>query len=141
MLHSDAPDGNQWYDQNGLINEAIYQDYTVTVENDYYVIRSLSDCSSQPSNTIHVIVTGIELSDKGRTIKVYPNPVSDEVTIEMEEQTDRYAIEVLNLSGLVVYEGSFTQKTKVQTSNFVPGVYLIRIGKGNAFELIKIIVE
>ncbi len=38
VLHSDAPDGNQWYDQNGLINEAIYQDYTVTVENDYYVI-------------------------------------------------------------------------------------------------------
>ncbi len=141
VLHSDAGDGNQWYDLNGLIHEAIYQDYEVTDYNGYYVIVTLSNCSSQPSNTIHVVATGIELSDIKRIIKVYPNPVSDEFTIEMEGQNDRYAFEVVNASGMVVYDGSFTQKTKVQTSNFAPGIYLIKIGTGNAYEFIKIIVE
>jgi uncharacterized protein (TIGR02145 family) len=52
ILHSDAVEGNQWYDQNGLIYGAASQDYSVTTDGDYYCIVTLNGCSSDKSNTI-----------------------------------------------------------------------------------------
>jgi hypothetical protein len=141
VLQSDAPEGNQWYDQNGLINEAINQDYTVTVENTYYTIVSLSGCSSLPSNAIHVIVTGIESTETESRINVYPNPVSDEFTVEYDGFNDRSYLEIVNISGWVVYQGSFSRKTTVQADNFLPGLYMIRVSNGNTTDFIKILVE
>ena len=54
ILHSDAPFGNQWYNQNGIIDSAINQDYTVTNSGDYFVIVTLLGCNSDTSNILNV---------------------------------------------------------------------------------------
>jgi hypothetical protein len=141
VLHSDAPEGNQWYAHEGLINGATEQDYEVTEINSYFVIVTLFNCSSQPSNTIQVITTGIGLSDKVHSVKVYPNPVINEFTIETEGNKERFSFEILNISGQVVYEGNFIEKTTILSSEFLPGVYLIKLGNGKDFEFIKILIE
>ncbi len=138
-LHSDASSGNQWFNQNGLINGATNQNYTVTVDGDYYVIVSLSGCSSVPSNTINVTVTGIEVVESDRIIKVYPNPVSDELIIELEGNNENVRFDILNSIGQIVFKGNLADKTTVQTSNFAPGVYLIKLENGKTFEFKKII--
>jgi hypothetical protein len=140
-LHSDAPIGNQWYDQTGPIAGATNQEYTVTVDGDYYVIVSSLGCSSDPSNTINVMVTGIELVDDSKVIKVYPNPVSNELTIEIEGNSDKLDFEILNAIGQVVFKGNFIEKTTLHTTNFAPGVYLIKLENGKTFEFKKIIKE
>ncbi len=141
VLHSDAPTGNQWYDQTGPIAGATNQEYTVTVDGDYYVIVSSLGCSSDPSNTINVMVTGIELVDDSKVIKVYPNPVSNELIIEIEGNSDKLDFEILNAIGQVVFKGNFIEKTTVHTTNFAPGVYLIKLKNGKTFEFKKIIKE
>ncbi len=67
ILHSDAPEGNQWYNQIGLINNAINQDYTATTSGSYYVIVTLLGCSSEASNTINysnpINITTLSVTD------------------------------------------------------------------------------
>ncbi|MEN6353760.1 MAG: T9SS type A sorting domain-containing protein, partial [Bacteroidales bacterium] len=76
ILNSSAISGNQWYDQNGLIVGANDQNYTVTSDGDYYVIvTDGNSCTSEPSEIVHVIVTGIENTGMDK-IKVYPNPTT-----------------------------------------------------------------
>jgi len=141
VLHSDATLGNQWYDQNGLINGATNQDYTATANGDYYVIVTLLECSSEPSNTITVIVTTIEVVEHGRITKVYPNPVSDKLIIEIEGGKEMINFEIFNTIGQVVSKGNLVEKTTVQTNHFAPGVYLVKLENGITFEFKKIVKE
>ena len=74
-------------------------------------------------------------------IKVYPNPVINELTIEMAGNNKPVKFEIIDLTGKVVYKESFVQKTTVLTSTFMPGSYLVRFESGNISELKKIIIK
>ncbi len=141
VLQSDAPSGNQWYDQNGAITGATYQDYSYSANGDYYVIVTLLNCSSDPSNTITISNTGIEsLYDNG-VLKIYPNPVSNELVIESTTNSNNISFEILNSVGQKVYSGNVTDKTIVPTTDFAPGIYVLRLGNGKEFEFRKIVKE
>jgi hypothetical protein len=139
ILHSDATNGNQWYDVSGMINGATSQDYTATSNNDYYVIVTAAGCKSDTSNILNVLITGVEVKESNREIKVYPNPVSDELTIEMPGNINITNFEIFNSLGQVVYKGIITEKTIVQTDNFPPGFYLIKLGNLKTFKFIQAI--
>ena len=94
---------------------------------------------SQASIAIKIITTGIESTENHQTIKVYPNPVSGELTIEFKGNNDRIGFEILNSKGQVVFEGDLEEKTVVQTNNFPQGVYLMKTGDGRTLEFTKII--
>ncbi len=141
VLHSNAPSGNQWYDQSGFINGATNQDYTVSVNGDYQVIVTLVGCSSEASNTINVILNDIEVVDNDCIIKVYPNPVSNELVIEIEGNNKKVNFDILNVIGQVVFKGNLVEKTTVQTSNFKPGLYIFKLKNCKTFEFKKIIKE
>ncbi len=141
VISSDTPSGNQWYNQNGLIEGATDQDYTVISDGDYYVIVTLLGCNSDPSNTITVTVTSIESIDTSKIIKVYPNPVSNELIIEIEGNNEKVNFEIYNAAGQVVSKGEFIEKTIVQTSIFAPGLYVVKLSNGEFFEFKKIIKE
>jgi len=51
-LTSSALSGNQWYNQNGIINGATNQSYTVVSNGIYYVIVTMDGYVSEPSNSI-----------------------------------------------------------------------------------------
>ena len=138
VLHSNALTGNQWYNQNGLISGATNQDYPVISNGNYYIRVTLSGCSSDASNTISITNTGIEKVGNSSVIKVYPNPFSSEFRIEMEGNIQKLNFEILNTSGQVVFTGNFLEKTTVQTSNFAPGMYFIKLQNGKTFDFIKI---
>ncbi len=138
ILQSDAPNGNQWYNQNGLINGAVNQKYTISADGDFYVVVSMSGCSSNPSNIIRVSLTGIDAVETDRTIKVHPNPISNEITIEKEGVNGKVRFDILNIIGQIVFKGDFDDKTTIQTNKFAPGVYFIKIENGNIFKFIKI---
>jgi hypothetical protein len=140
ILHSDALTGNQWYNQTGIINGAIQQYYTSTSNGDYYVIVTLV-CSSSASNIISILNTGIVFGENNKSIKVYPNPVSKELIIELEGNKEILNFEILNSLGQPVYKGMLYDKTKVKTDKFKPGFYYLKLTKGDSSEIIKIIKE
>ncbi|OFY05020.1 MAG: hypothetical protein A2W93_11870 [Bacteroidetes bacterium GWF2_43_63] len=139
VLSSDAVSGNQWYDQNGIIAGATNQNYSATVNGDYFVIVTLLGCSSDSSNTIQVTSAGIESVASAGIIKVYPNPVSNELTIESNQE--KLHFEILNAVGQVVYSGCFDEITTVPTNNFEPGVYVIKFENSCTSEFQKIIKQ
>ncbi len=85
--------------------------------------------------------TGINDNKDNHKFNVYPNPFSDELTIEMREDMEKASFELLNSVGQIVKHGSFIGKTLINTSNLASGVYLIKLQQGNTFEVKKLIKE
>ena len=140
-LHSNSTIGNQWFNNNGLIDGAISQDYTPKTSGDYYVVVSANGCSSNSSNIMHFIPTGINPIESAKSVKAYPNPVTNELTIELEGNSVRANFVILNSLGQAIYNGTIFEKTTIQTTNFTTGVYLIKLESGKTFEFKKVIKQ
>jgi hypothetical protein len=85
-----------------------------------------------------IVATNCTLNKIGN-IKVYPNPVSNELTIEITGNTVPVNFEIFDVLGSVIYQGNLMEKVTVQTSNFAHGVYLVKLENGKIFEFKKII--
>jgi hypothetical protein len=138
VLNSNTSPGIQWYNQNGIINGATSQSYTALSSGDYYAIQTLDGCSSEASNILHIVVSGIGEIKNDKAIKVYPNPFTNELIIEIEGNNEKQDFEILNTIGQVVFKGTIIEKTTVRTGNFVPGIYLIKLKNGKYFEFKKL---
>jgi len=141
ILSSNSATANQWYNQNGIINGATNQNYTPTVNGNYYVIVVLNGCSSMPSNTISVTITGIYENIKSSNIDFYPNPFHNELTIISKGNIDNINYEILNAVGQVICKGKLMDQTIVETSNFAGGIYIIKLENESNFEYIKIVKD
>jgi hypothetical protein len=141
ILHSDAPLGNQWYKNDSLITGATSQDFTVKLNGNYHVIVTINGCSSDLSNKLNVVSIGIESVLDNKLIKVYPNPVSNDLVIEIEGNRHEIGFEILNTSGQTVVKSKMVERTIVQTSNFSRGLYLVKLENGRTFEFKKIVKE
>lgn len=85
------------------------------------------------------IPTGIEPNESAKSVKVYPNPITNELVIEFEGNTNKINFEVLNAIGQVVFNGILLERVVVQTASFIPGIYLIKLKSGKTFEFKKVI--
>jgi hypothetical protein len=85
--------------------------------------------------------TGINETKDTHLFNVYPNPISDELTIEMRGGREKVNFELVNSIGQTVQNGSFIEKTVIQANNLATGVYLIKLQHGNTFEVTKLIKE
>jgi photosystem II stability/assembly factor-like uncharacterized protein len=128
LLHSDAPEGNQWYDANGPIPGATDQDYLALVDGDYYVIVTLEGCESDPSNTLNIIISSTGIVAGKTNLLIYPNPVSDQLMIEVPGNTKLIPYEIHDAFGALVFSGEVAEKSYVDTKALVPGIYFIQIG-------------
>jgi hypothetical protein len=72
---------------------------------------------------------------------IYPNPVSDELAIEIIGNKETVNFEIFNSIGQIVNKGSFVEKTVVQFNSFLPGIYFIKLDNGKMCEYKKIIKE
>ena len=85
--------------------------------------------------------TGINENKDNHLFNFYPNPVSDELTIEMRGDREKVSFELLNSIGQTVQNGSFIEKTVIQMTSLVHGVYLLKLQNCNTFEVKKLIKE
>jgi len=141
ILQSSAANGNQWYKTNALINGAVLREYAPTVKGDYSVVVSLNGCSSDPSVAYTFIPTGIEMQLNKQEIKVYPNPVNHQLTIEYTGNKEPLDFVIYNTIGQAIFNGTLLEKTTVQTSHFKPGAYLVKFGIDKTSETRMIIKE
>ncbi|NLL29182.1 MAG: T9SS type A sorting domain-containing protein [Bacteroidales bacterium] len=104
----------------------------------YYRLKQTDfDGSFEYSKPISVICNDELLEE----IKVYPNPVTDELTIEAIGNNEVLNFEIINPMGEVVCKNSFVQKTTVQTSKLAKGAYVVKIENGQKIEFIKIVKQ
>ncbi len=131
LLHSDAPVGNQWYDGNGIIAGETAQDFIAPQTGDYYTIVTLNGCTSETSNVVIIDFTAIDPVESGKNIIVYPNPVKDDMVIEMPGNRENVKFEILNSLGQVVFKGHMLDKVIVKMTKYAVGAYVIKVSGEN----------
>lgn len=77
------------------------------------------------------------------SIRVYPNPASDHLNIDMKGIATPYAIRLVDLSGKTVYQTTASQQTiQVPVHQFSTGVYMLVIQNGDQQKRIeKVVIE
>ncbi len=129
-LHSNSALGNQWYNQNGIINGAVNQNYTPTESGDYYVIITQNGCSSTSSIFNYNFLANDEfvLSDN---IKIFPNPTNSKINIDFGNQFKLIGsqIKITNLLGQEIFESKINQQIiEISLSSMATkGLYFVRI--------------
>ena len=80
----------------------------------------------------------LELSN----ISLYPNPASEEITIDLKKTYSSVEVEVINLNGRVFSSDLFNQKNKLNLIlNGAPGVYFIKIQADGYTRNMRVIKE
>ncbi|MBN2350564.1 MAG: T9SS type A sorting domain-containing protein, partial [Bacteroidales bacterium] len=132
ILYSDAIAGNQWYDENGIINGATGQEYIPASAGNYYVIVTNDEnCSSEPSNIINYVPTGIVKSELSKIIKLYPNPTDGKVRLSLAgENSHKISVEVLDILGQTLEIDKVElpdNQIEINLKGLSGGTYLVKI--------------
>jgi hypothetical protein len=147
ILSSNAPSGNQWYMENVAIPGATGQTYTAIQTGHYWDIVTLNTCSSDTSNHIYFVMTGIlDLTDAG-ILSVYPNPSDGMFTIVISSPTLKtFTLSVINNLGLKIIESRDIQVNGKVSRNLdlrsaPEGVYTIILHNDETHVVKKIIIN
>jgi len=147
-LHSDASEGNQWYDSQGAIAGATGQTYTCEWEDVFHVVVANEfGCESDPSNSIHVVISGIEDIETSKKLSIYPNPFNEKVQIEFTlEQGTQYTLAVFNALGQEVQVVSENQSAtgekqafEISATRLERGIYFCKLITGEEVLIQKMI--
>jgi hypothetical protein len=83
----------------------------------------------------------MEEINPNKLFTVYPNPVSNELTLKAKGIAGNIRYEILNMFGQVVLQGYFTEQAIINTSGLRSGTNLIKCSTDKAVEIIKIVKE
>lgn len=140
--------------QNSL-SDPNYLTYQATADWRVYGNLGYSCIPSKPSGTNNVLVNavksrsniqnnktiGLKENNINANIKLYPNPVKESFTVEIENLQIDYAVEIHNVLGELVYQsGSIKGKNNFNTSDFSPGVYTVSIKQEGKTSCVKRII-
>ena len=87
------------------------------------------------------LATGVGEVTGATALSVYPNPVKNQLTIEVKDNSRALSFELLNIGGQVVYRGTVVDKAIIPTGNFMPGIYILRLEIDGRFEFKRIVKE
>ncbi len=159
-----GPDYKVWrYNSIGHVYDSLFYDgpcggndeiLAARFDNTNYLIVTGSTCESS-SNVNYgttmryvtpAIATGLETENIHNKILLFPNPTSNEVTIDLGERDDQTVeIKCVNVVGQVVYQNEINTQDailKLNTSSFAEGLYFITLNGENALrKTIKVMIE
>jgi len=133
QLISDALTGNQWFDDNGMIQNATSNTFTPTFSGNFYAkVLNSQGCYSMPSNVISFGTLGIntnELSD----VKLFPNPFRNEFTITFNND-ENVNIAIFNTVGQLVTSPTANSKSSrnlktitIDATGLEKGIYFVQL--------------
>ena len=95
-----------------------------------------------------VVAVSIGIVDANNTnwlISVYPNPATDEATLNYNfKQDDKVNLEIINLIGEVLHKEELVNrsgKTVLDTHMLSNGVYFVRFNSSSHKETIKLVIS
>ncbi|HXB39720.1 MAG TPA: phospholipase D-like domain-containing protein [Bacteroidia bacterium] len=110
------------------------------IVNQYY--QSLCKNFTDMGGTACPAINGIEAYDYGQMqCAVYPNPFSDEITVDVKNSGEKLTIRITDPLGKTVLEkeGYYTNRMKINTSALSHGIYFVRVFDGSNSFIQKII--
>jgi aminopeptidase YwaD len=85
-----------------------------------------------------------EIKEESNSVKVYPNPAKDFLTIDLSEIIDKESIiKIYNSLGQIIFEEkkAESEKIAITTSFLGKGIYFIQINEKNKVSSKKVIIE
>jgi hypothetical protein len=110
--------------------------YRFTVTND-------QGCNSPEVTVTLPIVTGLPV-ENNTSLRLYPNPVKDHFTVDLDHETIRALIELTSLQGNLIFSSEheiYNGKLEVNVDELPPGMYLLRITAGDAVSQFRFVKE
>lgn len=106
------------------------------------IVNDGKEDSQQSSVTItvtHIITSNVQLSEL--SLKVYPNPFSGSVTIDLGKTLDFSSqLSIYSASGSLLLQQKLNDtSTSIDLSSLVPGSYLVKVLNNNEIKTIKLI--
>jgi hypothetical protein len=133
----------QWNLAGNAISGATSQFYTATQSGFYTVtITDANGCSKTSAVANVTCATGIQ-DVALTTIKVYPNPTSNDVQIDFGALVNKGTIKVYNTVGAIVQEIKIENQniSTLHLANYANGVYWLSVQINNQTQRIKIVKQ
>lgn len=114
------------------ITGTTYVDENLAYNTEYcYTITSMgANSESDPSEEACAITLGESLSENTSSFNIFPNPATDNLSIEANEEITE--VNIYNIIGVSVYNEQCTNNNlNVNISEFNSGVYFIKVKTGN----------
>lgn len=84
----------------------------------------------------------VEELETNTTLNIYPNPVQNELTIEIPSVYESVQVQLYNILGKKVLETTVTNtESKINVSVFANGIYLLKIDTNDLSKTIKLIIN
>jgi len=133
----------QWVECPGfsVLNGETNQSFTATQNGDYAVI--ITDANGCTDTSTCVTIDDVSLSkfDKNN-IKVYPNPASNNLVIEVDESYMNAKISINDSKGAEVLNSSLKSKvSNIDLSDLVNGVYYLEVESSQERMIQKIVIQ
>ena len=133
----------QWINcgDSSIIAGATDQAYTTSANGDYAVIVTVGECSD--TSACYVVTTiGIVGSVFGATVSTYPNPVSEQLTINFGKKMEKVRVDITSVIGQVVCSSVFENSFRINLPLNAPsGTYFVRLISGEEALTFKIVKE
>lgn len=138
-----SPATYQWINcttGNTPIMGATSQSYTATSNGSYAVAVSLNGCTDTSACKL---VNGVGIDDQyaEMLIKVYPNPVNENLFVNLNMTIQDASISVKNIVGqeLITMSNMDLRNIEIPTKNWAAGTYILTISNGTKFWVHKIV--
>ena len=123
--------------------------YSATAQSGTVSVKGNNDCGDGVETSLQVFVkncAGIGQNNLEATVRVYPNPVSNELTINIKGKEQQLALTLTNANGQVVYSETLTNltadfKKKLTMTQFAKGVYFLKLFNNNGEYVEKVVVQ
>ncbi|GEM_PF-3501681 len=142
MTVAETGAGYQWIDctSGAPIPGATAQTYTATATGTYAVVVTQGMCS-ETSECVQIIVVGVN-ERQNREPVLYPNPVGDELTLQLDKTTSAVAVRILDSSGREVYfNPAFSGKMlRIPVYRWASGLYVLELREESGLRFIKFAV-
>jgi aminopeptidase N len=124
----------------GKLSGTVYQDYRLAHSSSGQVFRlnpgfTVDSIQFDPDRwicTANALVTGIPGGKTEEDVRLYPNPVTDRLTIDLGAPRNQLVIRIFNQSGQLVDSrlvASGTTRLSLSVADYPKGVYTVEVGQ------------
>lgn len=115
----------QWFTNGNIIPGATNYYYVAPASGNYNVVATdINDCEVEA--VIYDVIAGISSLSVDEDVSIFPNPVSNELTIVCSYR-DPYIISIYNVPGELVYSGKGNGNDIIDCKSFPAGMYYVVI--------------
>ncbi|MCW3083574.1 MAG: hypothetical protein JWP12_940 [Bacteroidetes bacterium] len=133
LVCSTPASGYQWYVDGVAITGATSNTYIYTANGNYYVrVYNAQGCSTA-STSLGIFDIGIDEISASASLSVYPNPATDDVTLEINlAKASDVKINLMSIAGQLIYTDELSQfmgtyKKQLNLKEQAKGIYYLQV--------------